>query len=74
MQTTQQPHDEPVSLLERLARHRTITGIFVLSIILGAVLGAHQLPEDFSLARRILGGGIGGAGVALLMTATRMFG
>jgi hypothetical protein len=74
MQTTQQPHDERVSLLGRLARNRAITGIFLVCIVLGAALGAFQLPEDLSVARRILGGGVGGAGVALLMTASRMFG
>jgi len=73
MQTERRPVGRSFELLDRLKRNRAITGIFLVSIITGAVLGYFELPADMSVVRRILGGAIGGGGVALLMTATRMF-
>jgi len=39
----------------------------------GAVVGATFLSDDWTLLRRLLAGAVGGAGVGLLVTATRMF-
>lgn len=41
--------------------------------VAGAIAGFTQLPDDWSAARRLLGGAVAGAGAALLVTATRMF-
>jgi hypothetical protein len=40
----------------------------------GAIVGVSMLSADWSLARRLAGGLIGGAGIGLLITATRMIG
>jgi hypothetical protein len=73
MQAQRRPADRSIGLLNRLKRNRAITGIFLVSIVAGALLGYFELPADMSVVRRILGGAVGGGGVALLMTATRMF-
>ncbi len=41
--------------------------------LLGAVVGAVFLSDEWSLARRILAGGVAGAGTGLLLTATKMY-
>jgi hypothetical protein len=51
-----------------------ITGVMVSCTLLGAALGVVYLTEDWSLARRIAAGAVGGAGVGLLCTATKMIG
>jgi hypothetical protein len=38
------------------------------------VLGALYLTQDWSLARRLAAGAVGGAGVGFLCTATKMIG
>ena len=72
MDSNHPPEPSKDSLLERLSRHRVLTAVFLISTFAGALIGAFQLPEDMALIRRVLGGAISGAGVALLMTATRM--
>ena len=72
MDSDRPPESSNDSLLGRLNRHRVMTALFLIAAIAGALLGAFQLPDDISLARRILGGAISGAGVMLLMTATKM--
>ena len=54
--------------------HPVISGVFVACIAIGALLGAFYLTSDWSLARRIAGGAVSGAGVALIVTATRIIG
>ena len=44
------------------------------STLSGAVLGAYFLTGEWSLARRILGGAVAGAGTGLLITTTKMLG
>ena len=46
----------------------------VTCIVLGAVLGAVSLGDDWSLARRLAAGAVSGAGIGLLFTATKMIG
>jgi hypothetical protein len=53
--------------------HPVITSVMVVCTVAGAVLGACLLTQDWSLARRIAGGAMSGAGVGLLITATKMF-
>ena len=60
------------SWLDAFQRNRAFTTLFAICIVAGAVAGVLYLPEDFSWIRRLLGGAIGGAGVAFLMTATKM--
>lgn len=55
-------------------QHPVISAILITGILLGAVLGAIFLPEDWSLARRIAGGTISGAGIGILLTMTKVFG
>ena len=51
-----------------------ITAILVGCALAGAILGYFLLTGDWSPARRILAGGLAGAGVGLLMTTTKMIG
>ena len=55
-----------------IRRHPVITAILVGSTLLGAALGFALLGDDWSPAHRILAGTIGGAGVGLLITATKL--
>ena len=57
-----------------LSEHPAITSILLACTVIGAVLGCILLGEDWSPARRLLGGAVGGAGCGLLITATRMIG
>jgi len=57
---------------ELLRRHPVISAIFIGCTLLGAALGYALLSDDWSVARRILAGTIGGAGVGLLITATKL--
>jgi hypothetical protein len=61
-------------VLEAFRRHPVITGTLLGCTLLGAVLGVYLLTEDWSLARRIAGGAVAGAGCGLLITATKMLG
>jgi hypothetical protein len=54
-------------------QHPVITAVMLGCTVIGAVLGYVLLTEDWSAARRIAGGAVGGAGVGLLITATKMF-
>jgi enoyl reductase-like protein len=60
--------------MDALRRHPVIVSVMVGCTLLGAALGAAYLTDDWSLARRIAAGGVGGLGVGLLMTATKMIG
>jgi hypothetical protein len=57
-----------------LLDHPIIFTVFVACTLVGVVMGVFLLAEDWSLARRIAGGTIGGAGVALIITAPRIIG
>lgn len=51
-----------------------ITSVIVGCILLGVVLGIVFLPEGWTIARRIAGGALGGAGCGLIITAPRIVG
>ena len=55
-----------------MTRHRVIAGTLIGCTLLGAVLGFYLLTGDWSVTRRIAGGCVAGAGVGLLLTATKM--
>ena len=57
-----------------IAAHPIIFGVFISCISIGAVLGVVLLTDEWSLARRIAGGVVGGAGVGILITAPRIIG
>jgi hypothetical protein len=59
-------------ILGSLRRHPVIVGVLVAGAVLGAVAGALYLTPDWSLARRVAAGALSGAGIAFLMTATKM--
>ena len=61
--------------LRRIAReHPVITAVMLACTVAGAVLGLALLPETWSIARRLAGGAVSGAGVGFLITATKMLG
>ena len=57
-----------------LRRHPVLTGVFLAAALVGAALGFALLGDDWSALRRIAAGAVAGAGSALLITATKMFG
>ena len=60
--------------LSALARHPVITGVLATCTLAGGVAGILWLDADWSVARRVLAGAVGGAWVGLLFTATKMIG
>ena len=74
------PREDPKSLnahqgrLGFISNHPFIFTVFVACTLIGAVMGIFLLTEDWSLVRRIAGGAVGGAGVALLITTPRIIG
>jgi hypothetical protein len=51
-----------------------IAGVLLGCTLVGIGLGYELLSTDWPLWRRLLGGGVGGAGVGLVITASRMIG
>ncbi|HXV36167.1 MAG TPA: hypothetical protein VEC18_03405 [Myxococcota bacterium] len=60
--------------LAAIAAHPIIAATIACCALLGALLGALLLTDDWSLARRIAGGLVAGTGVGLLITAPRIVG
>jgi hypothetical protein len=58
----------------RLRRHPVITATFVVCTVAGALAGLQLGPEAWPTWRQLLAGAFSGAGVGLLVTATKMFG
>lgn len=58
----------------RIARHPVITATFVVCTLGGAIAGVALLTGDWSVARRLAAGAVGGASIGLLITATKMLG
>ena len=48
------------------------TATLIVCIVVGAVAGYSMLSDDWSIARRVLGGGIGGAGGWLVVMCGRI--
>jgi hypothetical protein len=61
-------------LIGLLRTYPIITGVIVGCTLVGIVLGLYFLPVEWTLARRIAGGALGGAGCALIVTAPRIIG
>ena len=57
-----------------ITAHPIISGVVIACISIGAVLGVLVLTDEWSLARRIAAGVVGGAGVGILITAPRIIG
>jgi hypothetical protein len=57
-----------------LSEHPVITSSMLTCTVISPVLGCSPLGKDWSPARRLLGGAVGGAGCGLLITADRMIG
>jgi len=66
--------DAPRGRLGFLLGHPIIFTVFAVCISVGVVMGVFLLTQDWSLARRIAAGAVGGAGVALIITAPRIIG
>ncbi len=59
--------------LDAARRHPVLTSVFAVCALAGAGLGLALLDPNWSAARRLLVGALGGVGVGLLVTATRLF-
>ena len=57
-----------------IAAHPIIFAVVIACTSIGAVLGVFVLTDEWSLARRIAAGVVGGAGVSILITAPRIIG
>ena len=57
-----------------ITAHPIISGVVIACISIGAVMGVFILTDEWSLARRIAAGVVGGAGVGILITAPRIIG
>jgi hypothetical protein len=62
-----------VGLRSFVRRHPVISATLLATTLLGALLGATFLTGEWSLARRIAAGAVSGAGIGLLLTATKMY-
>ena len=60
-------------LVDAARRHPLLTSVFAVCAVAGAALGVALLDPGWSALRRAVAGGLGGAGVGLLVTATRLF-
>jgi hypothetical protein len=61
------------ALASFLRRHPVVSATLIATTLLGAVAGAAFLSGEWSLARRMVAGGVAGAGTGLLLTATKMY-
>ena len=57
-----------------ITAHPIIFGVIISCISIGAVLGVFILTGEWSLARRLAAGVVGGDGVGVLITAPRIIG
>jgi len=55
-------------------RHPVLVGTLVACTLLGAALGYFWLTQEWSVARRLAAGALGGAGSGLLVTGTKWIG
>lgn len=62
----------PIAWLRIVRDHPVITSVMVVCMLVGAVLGFALLTEEWSAARRILSGVVSGAGVGMLIVATKI--
>lgn len=69
-----EPTRSEVGLTRVVRRHPIISATLIGCAVAGAALGGLYLPPEWSLLRRCTAGGFGGAGAALLITATKMIG
>jgi hypothetical protein len=53
--------------------HPVLWALVGAGVALGAAAGFVWLPDDWSLVRRLLAGGVAGGGVGFLIVATRLF-
>tara|TARA_B100001964_G_scaffold144219_1_gene158822 strand:- start:340 stop:621 length:282 start_codon:yes stop_codon:yes gene_type:complete len=60
------------SLPKLMKKHWGISMVLIGCVVLGTVLGAQLLPEKWHLARRILGGGLGGSVCGVFVVAHRL--
>ena len=57
-----------------ITAHLIIFGVIIACISIGAVLDVLILTDEWSLARRLAAGVVGGAGMGILITAPRIIG
>lgn len=62
------------SISKGVRAHPVISSVMLGCTLIGVGLGYELLSPEWALWRRLLGGGVGGAGVGLTITAARMIG
>ena len=72
--STTSPEGQPRSLRAALAAHPVMTWFSVGCMLIGAVLGLLELPQEWSLGHRLAGGLLGGAWGALMIVFSRAMG
>jgi hypothetical protein len=55
-------------------RHPVITAVLAVCTLGGALAGVWILDPEWSLARRLLAGAVGGAWIGIVISATKMVG
>jgi len=68
------PGGQPKSLRTLLAAHPVMTWFSVACMLVGAVLGLLELPQEWSVGHRLAGGVLGGAWGALMVVFSRAMG
>jgi hypothetical protein len=68
------PANTTRGLKAAITAHPIIFGVVIACISIGTVLGVLILTDEWSLARRIAAGAVGGAGVGILITAPKIIG
>jgi hypothetical protein len=53
--------------------HPVLWALMAAGVAAGAAAGFAWLPDDWSLVRRLLAGGVAGGGIGFLIVATRLF-
>jgi hypothetical protein len=71
---SREPVAGPSGTLGALRARPVLAAVLIGFAAAGLLLGVTLLPEGWSLGRRVLGGVLGGAGVGLMVTASRMIG
>lgn len=61
-------------LIDLVRSYPLITVTILGCTVIGIVVGLFYLPDDWTLARKLAGGALGGAGCGLIVTAPRIVG
>jgi len=65
--------EKSAGILATLRMHPYLVGFMLACLVTGAVCGYLWLTPEWHVARRILGGALGGVGAGLCVAAPRLF-